>query len=268
MTAAVVRSGRAGALTTLLGAVRMQGSLLVRTPAFWMVQSTVPPYTVLFLSLSHDAGRPDLHAAAVLAPVLIAMWGIAIWVSGHMAGGDRWLGTLEILIATPSPYATILLGRIGTVTAASLVTFVEAWLTAWIFFGVAVPVPHPGAFLLTVVVSAAAIAATAVIMASMFVLTRLANTFASSASYPFYVLGGVIVPVSVLPDWVEPFSRVVFLSWSSDLLRDTLRARPVDHLWLRLAIIAGLGALGFAVAGRLLTIVIRRVRETGELSLR
>lgn len=246
----------------------MQGSLLVRTPAFWMVQSTVPPYTVIFLSLSHDAGRPDLHAAAVLAPVLIAMWGIAIWVSGNIVRGDRWVGTLEMSLASPSPYAVILLGRVGTVTAASLVTFLEAWLTAWILFGVAVPIPHPGTFVLTVLVSSAAIAATAVIMASMFVLTRLANTFASSASYPFYVLGGVIVPVAVLPDWVEPLSRVVFLSWSSDLLRDSLSVGPVDDLWLRLAIIAGLGVVGFAVATRLLATVIERVRGTGELSLR
>lgn len=268
MSATAARAGGPGWLTTLAGAVRMQGSLLLRTPAFYMVQATVPAYTVIFLSLAEDAGRPDLQAAAVLAPVLIAMWGIAIWVSGSAVGIDRWLGTLEMSLASPSPYAVILLGRIGTVTAASLVTFAEAWLTAWLLFGIAVPVPHPGAFLLTVVVSAGAIAATAVIMAALFVLTRVANTFASSASYPFYVLGGVIVPVAALPEWVHPFSRVVFLSWSSDLLRDTLREGPVDALWLRLAIIAALGLAGFAVAMRLLRTVIERVRDTGELSLR
>jgi ABC-2 type transport system permease protein len=82
------------------------------------------------------------------------------------------------------------------------------------------------------------------------------------------VLGGVLVPVALLPGWIQPLSKVVFLSWSADLLRASLAAGPVPDVGFRLAMIVVLGAIGFAVASELLRRVLRRVRVSGELGLR
>ena len=53
-------------------------------------------------------------------------------------------------------------------------------------------------------------------MATVFVLARTAMLFTNALGYPFYILGGVLVPVAFLPGWLRPVSRLVFLSWSSD----------------------------------------------------
>lgn len=249
-------------------AVRLQFSLMLKIPTTLMVLVTIPSYTVIFLSVTQQADRPDLVGAAVLAPVLIALWGLAVWVSGLVVSFDRWFGVLEGVVATPTPYAVVLFARIFTITVISLVAFVEVWLTAWIGFGVVVGVAHPLEFALTVLVSVAAMAGTAVILSSLYVLSRAAITFGNSASFPIYVLGGVLVPVSLLPDWLQPLSRIVFLSWSSDLLRDALAPAPIKGFWFRLAMIAVLGGLGFAAAHRVLGLVLRKVRETGELAHR
>jgi hypothetical protein len=74
------------------------------------------------------------------------------------------------------------------------------------------------------------------------------------------------VPVSLLPHWVRPLSDVVFLSWSADLLRGTLRASPIHHFWLHLGMVAFLGACGYAVGLAALRVILVRVRESGELS--
>jgi ABC-2 type transport system permease protein len=66
---------------------------------------------------------------------------------------------------------------------------------------------------------------------------------------------------------VRPLSRLVFLSWSYDLLRATLRPGPVEQLAPRLGAILLLGAAGFVVGGLLLRTVLRRVRELGTLPL-
>ena len=105
------------------------------------------------------------------------------------------------------------------------------------------------------------------LMASLFVLARNAVTITNAASYPFYVLGGVLVPVSLLPTWVQPLSRLVFLSWASDLLRASLSAPPVHRAGWRLAAIAVLGAVALAFASLALRVILRRVRSTGELAL-
>lgn len=227
---------------------------------------TVPFFTLIFLSITEDADRPDLASYAVLAPTLIALWGMALMVAGELIDTERWGGTLEALIATPASFALVITGRITAVTLVSLVAFAETWAIAWVVFGIVVAVPHPVLMLVTVVVTAVAMAGTASMMSAVFVLARSARIFQNSLSYPFYVLGGVLVPVALLPEWLQPVSRVVFLSWSADLLRDSLSAAPVTDVVLRLAIVLGLGAVGLAAGVYLLHRVLIRVRALGTLT--
>lgn len=138
---------------------------------------------------------------------------------------------------------------------------------SWVVFGIVVDIEHPLVFALTVLVTAFAAAGTATIMASLFIVTRSARTFQNSLSWPFYVLGGVLVPVSFLPDWLEPLSAVVFLSWSADLLRASLAPEAVHDVGSRLAVIVLLGACGFAIGFALLARMIHQARRTATLGL-
>jgi ABC-2 type transport system permease protein len=224
-----------------------------------------PLMTLIFLAITRHAGRDDLASYAVLAPALIALWGVALLVSGEIIERERHNGTLEALIAAPISFATMITGRIAAVTTLSLIGFVQSWLAAWLVFGEFVTIWHPVGFTAALVVTSLAMAGTATIMSAVFVLARSARAFQNSLNYPFYVLGGVMVPVSLLPDWVEPISRVVFLSWSSDLLRDTLSPGPVDDLGTRLGVILGLGVAGYLLGMFLLRRAVNRLRRTGSL---
>jgi ABC-2 type transport system permease protein len=227
---------------------------------------TAPLFTVIFLMIFDRAGRDDLTAYAAVAPLFIALWWLALFQSGWVVSHDRWSGTIEPLVAAPGSFAANVLGRVLAPTMVGLVSFAEVWVVARLFFGERIEIHHPAAFVLTVAATLAAMAGTAVVMAALFVLTRSAATFSNSASYPFYVLGGIVVPVSVLPDWLEPVSRVVFLSWSSELMRDALRPGEIDDFAFRLGMVVFLGALGFVVGMILLARILDRVRSNGELS--
>ena len=109
-------------------------------------------------------------------------------------------------------------------------------------------------------------AGAAVAFAALFVMTRNAYTFINSASFPFYVLGGVLVPVAFLPGWLQPVSSVIFLSWSADLLRASLKEPDVDDFWIRLAVVIVLGVISFAIGSVLLHHILRRMRANGELA--
>lgn len=95
------------------------------------------------------------------------MWGMALLVAGELIDSERWAGTLEALIATPASFALVITGRIAAVTLVSLVAFAETWVVAWAVFGIAVAVPHPALLLLTVVVTAVAMAGTASMMSAV-----------------------------------------------------------------------------------------------------
>jgi ABC-2 type transport system permease protein len=191
---------------------------------------------------------------------------MALLVAGELIDSERWSGTLEALVATPASFPLIITGRIAAVTVVSLLAFVESWLVAWALFGITVAVLHPVVFAAAIGVTAFAMAGTASMMSAVFVLARSARIFQNTLSYPFYVLGGVLVPVSLLPGWLEPLSRVVFLSWSADLLRDSLTSGTVPDVALRLTAVLGLGAAGLLAGVLLLRRVLTRVRTLGTLT--
>jgi len=55
---------------------------------FYLV--TVPFFAVVFIAIVEQSGRSSLIAYAVMAPVLIALWQMAIFVAGELINRDRW----------------------------------------------------------------------------------------------------------------------------------------------------------------------------------
>ncbi len=135
----------------------MQLALAVRTPNFWMAQFTAPPQTLLFLSVVDAFDRPDLVTHALLAPMLVSMWGVAVWTGGGVVRDDRWSGRLELHAAAPTSYAVVVAARVGAIVLLSLLTVPITLLTAWATYGVTVSVGHP--VLLVAVLLATALAA-------------------------------------------------------------------------------------------------------------
>lgn len=254
------------ALTVFLAGWRMQWQSMRGNPDWLLSLLTAPLQTAVLVLIVVHAGRGDLTSYAVLAPALMALWAMALQTSGELISHERENGSLEGLLAASGRFDVVMLGRLTLVTVLSSVAFVEAWLTGWLITGTPLPVAHPWLLLVTVLVTTVAMTGWAGVMASVFVLARSARTFQNALSYPFYVLGGVLVPVALLPVWLQPVSAVVFLSWASDLMRDALSVAPVDDAPGRLAIVLGLGAAGFLLGHRLLHAALRRVRTTGSLT--
>jgi ABC-2 type transport system permease protein len=252
---------------TFAAGYKLQLRIVRSDPDFLMPLALVPFYTIAFLAIFRYAGRDDLTSYAVLAPVLIALWQLSLVTSGEIVADDRWQGTLELSVAAPASFDVAVASRVLAVTTIALLSFAEAWLIARVLFGIDIVFHHPHAFVLALAATTLAMAGTALIMAALFVVTRSARTFQNSLSFPFYVLGGVLVPVSYLPDWLEPLAAFVFLSWASDLLRDSLEPAAVDDLGLRLLVVLALGAAGFLVGRYLLARLLRHVRQTGEVSV-
>jgi ABC-2 type transport system permease protein len=239
---------------------------VLRSPDTVQVCVTSPLYTVVLLAIAEYGGRGDLAPYGVVAPTLMALWTMALYVAGQMITEERILGTLEGLVAAPAPMSLLVIGRMSAVTVVGLVAFVEAWLVAGLGFHHWIAPDHPVVFLVSIVVAGLATAGTASILSPLFVLVPNARTIQNTLSYPFYLLGGVMVPVALLPVWLQPLSRLVFLSWAADLLRDSFDPAPVAWFGPRLLALAALGAVGFGIGTALLTAVLNRVRRTGTLA--
>ncbi len=98
---------------------------------------TAPFFALIFLSIVRQSGRPDLQADALMAPVLMTLWWIALQHAGNLITGDRWQALLEPLIATPASLASVLLGRITALMGFGLISFFEVWAIGELVYGVA-----------------------------------------------------------------------------------------------------------------------------------
>ena len=237
-----------------------------RSPDDLMALATVPFFAVVLLGITTAAGRDDLVPFALLAPVLMGMWTFAIGLAGEVLLEERWGGTLEAGVASPSSLLLVVLGRVASVTALGLVPAVEVYLVARVLFGIDVQVPLPGVFVAGMLATMLAMACTSTLVAAWFVMARGGGMFANFLSYPVYILSGVMVPVSYLPDWVEPVSRLVFLTWGAELLRRSLTSGPVDGVLTSLLAVLGLGVAGLLAGTLLIRVALRRARELGTIS--
>jgi ABC-2 type transport system permease protein len=240
--------------------------LRMQQSAVALIGGIVQPAAFLAMTLLARRGGRHVDVATVaLGMALVGLWGTTIWQAGNVLRRERRLGTLTPVLSRPTSLAVVLAGKsVGaTLRAAALVvpTVVVAALAA----GKPIPVARPLPFLaaaLAVLLSASVLG---MLVACLFLLTRSASRIAEAATYPVYILGGLVVPLSLLPGWVRPLADAVSLRWGAELLRAASAgsAQPA-HAWLLLFVTtAAYGVVGVLLFDR----VLARARRDGSLEL-
>ncbi|WP_433232040.1 ABC transporter permease [Actinomadura formosensis] len=249
-------------LRVMWHAVLLQLALSRRDPEHTLILLIAPMQTTTMLALTVTAHRPDVVANAVLAPGLIGLWVAALDYAGRIVPEDRWAGRFSPMIATPVPLGPVVAGRVAMVVLVGAAAFAESWLVAALGFGRVLAVADPALFALAVAVTCLATVGTATLLSAVLVVSRARDVLQNSLGYPFYILGGILVPVTVLPGWLHPLSRVVFLSWSAELLRGSVRGDARGWPW-SVAAILGLGAAAMAAGLWLTRRYVNRARREG-----
>ncbi len=219
-------------LRPVLGASRAQFHMSRRTIRDLSTLINIPLYTIIFMAILAYAGRNDLASYTLVAPLLMTVGQMAFMVASDLVAQERNFDTLELTVATPTPFPLVLFPRIAVITSVSFVAIFECWLIIRFVFDVTLTVHHPWLLALTIIVTSLASAGTALVTAAVFVFARTARTFQNAIIWPLFLLAGVLVPISVFPGWLQPFSRGVFLYWSANLLRDAMdAAAPERTFW-------------------------------------
>lgn len=248
-----------------LGFVFQARELTVSINAYFSLVSA-PFFTITLLSMVTYSGRGDLAAYAVVAPTLMTLWTAALMYAGEMISEDREGGRLELLVASPVSFPALLFGRLCGAMLIALPAFGLSILAAGLVLDTWITVHHPIVFVLTAVVVALATAATATALSALFVLAPSARIVQNTLPMPVFLLSGVMVPVALFPGWLEGISRLLYLSWGADLMRDALAPGVVEHAAARLLMVLALGALGLLIGGATIARFLRRARCEGTLS--
>ena len=251
----------------ILGAARAQIQMSRRNVEDLFPILTIPLTSVAMLAILQNSGREDLAGYALFASLLMSVGQMSFFVGSEILANEREGQTLELVVASPATYYIPLLTRITILTCAGIVGFLVTWILARLVFGIGITVYHPWLLLATLLLTIFAGAVTSLITSTVFCFGKTTRTYQNAIAGPLYLLGGVLVPVTFLPSFLQPISRLIFFFWSADLLRDSLQPIPPENVAFRLGAIFVLGIVGGAVGGILFGRMLHHRRREGTLGI-
>ncbi|MBD0330099.1 MAG: ABC transporter permease [Thermoleophilia bacterium] len=195
---------------------------LLTASRFFVLVSVLEPliFATIAFYLWGAGGREQTLLYVALGAGLMGMWSATLFGSGGLIQWQRWQRTLELLVAAPPRFLVTALPF--TVATASLGLYSVAATLLWgrLLFGVPLAFEHPFLFLLALPATVLALGVLGLVFASTFVFYRHANAFSNLLEYPVWLASGVLVPVSLLPGFVEPLSWALAPTWGVRALRD------------------------------------------------
>ena len=221
-------------------------------------------YASIAYYLLDSKDNPRLLLAASLGAAVMLMWSLVVIGSSNALENQRWLGTLELLVAAPVPFAAV----IAPITVASGVVGGYALVAtlAWgtLIFHVPLTIAHPLAFAVAVPACVLAIGMLGLVMASTFVLYRAAFSLGIALQYPVWIATGLLVPLSTLPAFVGRIGWFLGPYWGFRAVRE---AAIGSHAWRYIGMCVVISA-AYAVVGSVCLFFFERVaRSRGSLKL-
>jgi ABC-2 type transport system permease protein len=209
--------------------------------AFDIVGVTAWPilYATIAYYMFGAESDPDVLLTASLGATVMAIWSSVTLGAGAAIEIQRWLGTLELLVAAPTPFIFLLAPITIATAAVGVYALVATLVWGRLLFGVPLEFEHPVWFAVSVPTAIVAIGMLGLILAATLVLYRAALYLGNSFEYPGWLATGLLVPLSVLPGWVEPISWVLAPTWGVRAIRESaLGGSPLEPILMCLVLSA------------------------------
>jgi ABC-2 type transport system permease protein len=208
--------------------------------------------TVAFL-MFRTSSAPQALLYASLGAGVMGIWSATSTTAGSAMQRERWHGTLEVLVASPSPFALVLLPVTVAMATIGLYCMVATLLWGRLAFGIDLTIDNWPAFVLAVPATVIAIGCAGFLLAVSFVRYRTAWALGNLLEYPVWLVCGFLVPIALLPGWVRPISWLLAPTWGMNAIRESaLGGTPWPDAVMCLALGGAYVGLGIVVLERAL----------------
>jgi len=234
--------------------------------SFFILVSAIQP--VIFATIAFfmfKAGQREgtlLYVA--LGAGLMGIWSSTLFGSGGMIQWERYQGTLEILMAAPTPFVLVLIPAALATSTVGIYSISATLLWGKMFFDIPLDFAHPFLFVLAVPITIVALGLLGLLLASTFVMYRHANALSNLLEYPVWLVTGLLAPVALLPGWAEPISWALAPTWGIKAIRSAaIGGEPAPEILMTLI----LGAVYLVLGSIFVRVFDRKAREHATLSL-
>lgn len=223
-------------------------------------------FTLLSVGTYLYGGKGNFGLFAVIGAGMMGVWNANLWTSGRIVEGERRGGTLSMLIASPTPFPIILVGKSLSNAFASLISLVVTFATGLIAFRLELDIANPVAFIISLLLTLISMTCFGLVLGSAFVLTRNAGDFMEAANYPIFILSGLMFPLTILPTWLKPLSSILAPTWGN-LALGASAGLIADNPWVIDLYLIGLSLAYLLIARVLFKQVEFLVRRDGSMEV-
>jgi ABC-2 type transport system permease protein len=208
--------------------------------------------SVLFMY--REGGSTSALVGAAVGASVLGVWSAVATTASTSLQSERRLGTLELLVAAPTPVPLLVVPMTLAMGTIGLYSLVATLLWGKFVFAIPVSLEHPLVFLLASLVTAIGISLMGVLLAVTAARYRGAWAPGTAFEFPVWLVCGFLVPVASLPGWVAPISWLLPPTWGAAAIRDAaFGGSPWGDIALCLLLSAGYGLAGTWLCGRLVT---------------
>lgn len=222
---------------------------------------------VLGLWMLKDKG-PDAAMFVVVGSGLTGLWSSLLFISGGSINAERWSGTLESLVAIPTPFEVVVFGKNLANVLQSLVSMVVGYFIAAFAFGYSLSIQQPLLFLISVFLSVIAFISFGLIIAPVFVMNPGVRAWQNAMEFPVYVFCGFLFPIALLPGWTTPISYLLPPYWAAVALHGTSTGgASLNQTLIAWCMMLIFSLIDLFVASRLFKLMLYKARADATLGM-
>lgn len=210
------------------------------------------------------AGDPDAMLFAAIGAAAMGIFTSQTTSAATLMQRERRSGTLELLVAAPLSFSFVILPITLAMATMGLYSVVAVMVWDWWLFDLPLQVEDWPVFILCLLLATVTIALFGFLLSVTVVRYRTAWALGSALEYPGWLLGGFVVPLQMLPDWLLPLSWSLPTTWAIQGMR---AAAAGESAWTDLAMCVAVGLVYGVLAAWLGARLIASARRAGTLAL-
>jgi ABC-2 type transport system permease protein len=222
---------------------------------------------ILAMWMLKDKGA-DAAVFVVVGSGMTGLWSSLLFVSGNSINDERWEGTLESLIAVPTPLDIIIFGKNLANVIQSLLSMIASYIFVALLFHYPIHLANPLLFFISLIFTVIAFISFGLIIAPIFLVSPGVQRFQNAMEFPVYILSGFLFPIALLPGWTTPVSYLLPTYWAAQALHGasegTASPQQIFFYWGMLVVFS---IVYLVLANRLFARVLVKARSDASLSL-
>jgi ABC-2 type transport system permease protein len=221
--------------------------------------------TIFFALLATFAGGPELLRFALIGNAAYLTCQAILTVATASMQWELGAGTVPLLVASPANPLIVFIGRNLAVGAHGIVSGIVTLFIATLFGLQLSAASALGAVFILFVIAASSYSLASLLGSLVLRFTEYRNAASSLVGFTLLAIGGVNVPLSVLPDWVQVIALWLPLTHGLLALRGLVGGATLADVLSQVATEAALGLAYGAGAYFSLRVFIDAARRAGTL---